>query len=107
MLALLPGDELRRLYPDEDLGGLTDHSLRTRSGLETELGRIARRGYAVSHEESERGVGSVAVAFPSRQNPMRLAINVAAPISRMGRADTGRIATAVRAAVAEAAALLH
>lgn len=107
MLALLPGDELHRLYPDEDLGGLTDHSLRTRSSLETELGRTARRGYAVSHEESERGVGSVAVAFPSRQNPMRLAINVAAPISRMGRGDVGRIASTVRAAVAEAAELLH
>ena len=38
---------------------------------------------ATSNEESENGICSVAVAYPPRQAPMRLALNVAAPIHRM------------------------
>ena len=37
MLAYCTEDELRRLYPDEELGGLTPNSIRTRSALEKEL----------------------------------------------------------------------
>jgi DNA-binding IclR family transcriptional regulator len=107
ILANLSAEEFRRLYPQEELAGLTPNSVRSRSELETELARIARRGYATSSEESEQGVASVAVAFPSRQIPMRLALNVAAPVGRMNRADIRRISVIVRSAVAEAAELLH
>jgi DNA-binding IclR family transcriptional regulator len=107
MLAYLPADELHRLYPDEDLGGLTPSSLRTRSALEHELAKVRRQGYATSNEESEDGVTSAAVAFPPRQAPMRLALNVAAPVHRMNRAARRRFADALKAAVAESADLLH
>ncbi|HEX3789921.1 MAG TPA: IclR family transcriptional regulator [Pseudonocardiaceae bacterium] len=107
MLSLLSTAELHRLYPQEDLVGLTTHSLRTRTALEADLARSARRGYATSDEESEPGVGSVAVAFPLRQTPMRLAINVSVPINRLPKADVRRIAAAVQATVTDAAALLH
>lgn len=107
LLSYLSADELHRLYPDEELGGLTPNSLRTRSGLENELAKVRRRGYATSNEESENGVSSVAVAFPPRQAPIRLALNVSAPVHRMNREAARRIADALKAAVAESADLLH
>jgi DNA-binding IclR family transcriptional regulator len=107
MLSYLSGDELRRLYPDEELDGLTPNSVRTRTALESELAKVRRRGYATSNQESENGVSSLAVGFPPSQVPMRMALNVSAPVHRMNR-DTGRrIADALKAAVTEAAALLH
>jgi DNA-binding IclR family transcriptional regulator len=107
MLAHLPAGELYRLYPDEDLGGMTPNSLRSRSDLEGELAWVRRRGYATSSEESENGVASVAVAFPAGQAPMRLALNVAVPVGRMNRSAARAMADALQARVAEASGLLH
>lgn len=107
LLACYSVDELNRLYPEEDLGGLTPNSVRTRSALESELEKVRRKGYATSNEESENGVCSVAVAYPPRQAAMRLALNVSVPVHRMNSALAGRIAGALKAAVAESAGLLH
>jgi DNA-binding IclR family transcriptional regulator len=107
MLAYCTDDELGRLYPDEELGGLTPNSIRTRSALEKELQRVRRRGYATSNEESENGVCSVAVAYPPGQSPVRLALNVSVPVHRMNKELVGRLAAALKAAVAESAGLLH
>lgn len=107
MLAGCSPEELRRVYPEEELGGLTANSIRTRSALERELQQVRRRGWAESKEESENGVCSVAVAYPAGQAPMRLALNVAVPVHRMNRELAGRLAAAIRDAVAESAPLLH
>lgn len=107
MLALLPVEEVRRLYPDERLPGLTTKSLRDRAELEAELSRVARLGYATSNEESEPGVCSVAVALPAGTNPMRLALNVSVPTSRMTRVRLRTIADAVRSAAATASSLVR
>lgn len=107
MLACCSDTELRRLFPDEELGGLTPHSIRTRSALEKELRLVRRRGYATSNQESEDGVCSVAVAYPPQHAPMRLALNIAVPVYRMNRELTARLAAALKAAVAESAGLLH
>lgn len=107
LLAHLSTEELRRLYPQEELEGLTRNSIRSRSALERELAAISRRGYATNNQEGEDGVCSVAVAFPPRQTHMRLAMNAALPEGRMADTGTRRVAGAVRAAVAEAAELLH
>lgn len=106
MLASVPTAELHRLYPDEELAQITAHTVRTRSELEAALAQTAERGYAVSYEESEEGVGSVAVAFPPRSTALRLAMNVAVPINRLSKADVRRFASATQACVMDAAALL-
>jgi DNA-binding IclR family transcriptional regulator len=107
ILSTLSSEELRRLYPEETLPPLTPNSLTTRTDLEEDLARSARRGFATSHEESESGVGSIAVAFPLRQTPMRLAVNVSVPVSRFGQAEIKRISETMKAGVAQAATLLH
>ncbi|HWC79824.1 MAG TPA: IclR family transcriptional regulator [Pseudonocardiaceae bacterium] len=106
MLAGLSTADLYRLYPNEDLAGLTPNSIRSRSELEHEIDGVRRRGYATSSEESEEGVSAVAVAFPVTSST-RLAINVAVPVSRFRRNDMRRIGELLQAAVAEAAGLLH
>ncbi|MQA12574.1 MAG: helix-turn-helix domain-containing protein [Pseudonocardiaceae bacterium] len=107
MLSQLSLDDLRRLYPHEELEGLTSNSIRSRTDLEIEIEGVRRRGYAMSSEESEEGVSSVSVAFPKGRSPVGLAMNVAVPVSRMSRTDVRRIGDVLMSTVDEAAKLLH
>jgi DNA-binding IclR family transcriptional regulator len=107
LLAGLPPEELKRLYPEEELPRLTPHSISTRSALERELVKVRELGYATSNQESEDGVCSVAVSFPPTHTPFRLAFNTSVPVYRMTDELRERIATALKAAVADSAALLH
>ncbi len=102
MLAQFSEDALRLLYPQEELPGLTPNSVRTRTELEEVVDRTRRLGYATSMEESEDGVGSVAVALPAGRTPMHMAINVSVPISRMNRTEQRHISEVLRRTVEEA-----
>lgn len=82
LLAQLSREELLRLYPGRKLRQLTPHSLGTRNELLATLEEVRKLGHAASAEESEEGVGSVAVALHSSRLG-RLAVNVSMPISRM------------------------
>jgi DNA-binding IclR family transcriptional regulator len=107
LLAQLSTGELHRLYPDERLDGLTEHSIRDRGQLELVLESVRELGYATGNEESEPGVCSVAVAFPFRHSPARIAINASLPANRMSPATQHRVAEALRAVVTTAGPLLH
>jgi DNA-binding IclR family transcriptional regulator len=96
LLAELAVDELHRLYPDEELTQVTPKSISRRSDLERQLDRVRRLGYATNREETEEGVASVAVAIPSRAPGLHLAVNAAAPVSRLPAAKikgVGRMLT--------------
>lgn len=107
LLSQLTSEDLHRLFPDEELVGLTSNSIRSRAELEVELQTVRRRGYATSNEESEEGVSSVSVAIPSGRSPVNVAMNVAVPESRMTRSDMRRIGESLRTTVGEAGELLH
>lgn len=109
MLAQLSTGELHALYPHEELEALTERSSRSRSRseLEAQLATVRKRGYATSTEESESGVSSVAVAFPFRGTPARIAFNVAVATSRMSAADQRAIGATLGTTVLAAAELLH
>jgi DNA-binding IclR family transcriptional regulator len=83
ILADLTLEELRRLYPDEELAQVTSKSLSRRVDLERQLDRVRRLGYATNREESEEGVASVAVSIPSQAPGLRLAVNASAPVGRL------------------------
>ncbi len=85
LLATLSDEEIRALYPDEQLSQLTVHSISTRAELLAALAEIRRRGYATSQQESEEGVQSLAVALRAPRSP-RLALCASAPVSRMNAA---------------------
>ncbi|SFO52079.1 transcriptional regulator, IclR family [Pseudonocardia ammonioxydans] len=107
ILAQMSQAEVHSLFPDEELEGLTDNSLRSRTELDRQLALVRKRGYAVSSEESEPGVSSVAVAFAPNRAPARLAFNVALPTSRMSKQDQARIGAILLGVVQEAGAALH
>jgi DNA-binding IclR family transcriptional regulator len=95
LLALLSEDEIRSRYPDEQLPQLTSRSIGTRTELLRTLASVRRIGYATSREESEDGVGSLAVAIVADQPPA-VAINVSVPQSRMSVARRAEILAALR-----------
>ncbi|NLU74310.1 IclR family transcriptional regulator [Streptomyces sp. HNM0575] len=106
MLTTLSTAQLHLLYPEEELPGLTEHSVRSRSDLEKEIAVIRRRGYATSSEESEEGVSSVAVAFPGEVPSMPLAFNTAVPLGRVSRTDVKRIGELLRTTVDRASKIM-
>jgi len=98
-------DHLRALYPDEHLDGVMSGSLRSLSALRRQLATIRQCGYAVNREESEEGVGSVAVVVPSSVRP-HVAINIAAPVFRLNDRKVREFASLLKSAAKELAALI-
>ncbi|TLP70565.1 IclR family transcriptional regulator [Nesterenkonia sphaerica] len=89
LLAEVPSDELRRLYPNTEITGAK--AVKSRLDLERELVVVRERGYATSEEDNEDGVSSVALTIPTNGSVSRLALNVSLPVSRMLESDLERI----------------
>ena len=97
LLAELSPDAVCELYPeDARLSVRTDHSITSWERLEEEVRRVRERGYALNREESEDGVGSVAMAFPELGRPT-VAIAIAAPLSRLSDQRAAQMGTALTA----------
>lgn len=105
MLATLTDDEVRALYPHEELERMTPHSIGTRAELLEHLDAIRRAGYATSTEESEEGVGSIAVALSGARTP-RHAVNASGPLARLAEPRWSAMLDAVRDAADQIDALL-
>lgn len=82
-LAVLPSEDIERLYPDPALPALTDRSIKNRDELIAELKKTADRGYAVEDEESELEVKSIAVPVKDFSNNIVAAVGVVAPAGRL------------------------
>ena len=83
LLAELSREQVRALYPTGELPSQTPHSLKTMDALEQALDRVRQQGYATNQEESEDGVGSVAIALVNAANRPVAAIAVAVPVNRL------------------------
>ncbi|MGH3588391.1 MAG: IclR family transcriptional regulator, partial [Pseudonocardia sp.] len=105
MLSQLGPDALQALYPHETLDAVTEKSLTSRTSLESALSAIRKQGYAVSDEESEEGVTSVAVPVSGVSGVM-YAVNVSVPKHRMTRALRMEIARSLRSAAEELTSVL-
>jgi DNA-binding IclR family transcriptional regulator len=102
LLAELTDDEVRALYADPDsLIRQIDRSIATPAQLIATLEEVRKTGYAVNYEESEEGVGSVAIALRDRSGRALAAVAVAVPIYRLNQAMRRQIADALTACAAE------
>jgi IclR family acetate operon transcriptional repressor len=100
MLSQLDREELYALYPGESLEQLTGRSISSRTALEADLEKIRRRGFAVSNQESQDGVASVAVAL-SGLTGARYAVNASLPANRLTVAVRGSIVRSLTGAAAQ------
>jgi IclR family acetate operon transcriptional repressor len=98
LLAALPAERVRELYPSATLPRLTKATTTSRRALEAELGEIRKQGFATNIGESEPDIGAVGVAICDTQGVPRGAISVSVPLSRFDEADVPRIAEVALAA---------
>lgn len=106
ILAELSEAQLLALYPAEGLEQMTPRSIASREVLLQVLREAKRQGYAVSREESEEGVSSLAVALGASVWPF-MALNVSAPTNRMTPAARKKVVGRLRDAAAEIDALVQ
>jgi len=76
----------------------TPNTITDSTRLRAELDRIAARGYAISDEEIDEGVCSIAAPVRDAAGAVIAGVSVAAPTIRSGPADRQRNTDAVRAA---------
>ncbi|UGS34402.1 IclR family transcriptional regulator [Capillimicrobium parvum] len=82
LLAELPADRLRELYPTPRIKGRTEKSISTRARLERELEDIRAVGYATNFGESESELSAVGMAIQGAVGT-RAAVSISAPVSRL------------------------
>lgn len=82
LLADLPTERIRELYPGRTLRHMTPASIGTVAKLLQELEQVRERGWAENHGESEDGLSAVAVPIRDRQDRAVAAMTVAAPSTR-------------------------
>jgi IclR family acetate operon transcriptional repressor len=83
LLASLTRDRLRELYPRATLPSLTPATIVARARLEAQLLEVRRRGYAISYQEIETGVNSVAVPVQNKDGETIGAFVAAGPAARL------------------------
>lgn len=98
LLAELPDERVRGLYPGEELEQLTPESISTVTGLLTQLGEARRHGYALNRGESEEGLRAVAVAIRDAAGRPRAGLTLAAPDNRLLPDRVPAVVTAMRRA---------
>ncbi|RZU32429.1 IclR family transcriptional regulator [Blastococcus saxobsidens] len=89
LAGMSPGG-LRRLYPDGELGGLTDASITRLDALLDELQTIRDSGYAINIEEGENGISAVGTSVPDPHGTPLVALAVVVPSGRLPDASAGR-----------------
>ncbi len=109
LLAELPPERLRRLYPTPEIPAATPRSITSRDELEAHLEEIRARGYSTNFGESEEEIGTVGVAVRSASGRPRAGLAVSGPLSRLNETrtdDLERIVAALQRTAAEASASL-
>ncbi|WP_329045887.1 IclR family transcriptional regulator [Streptomyces sp. NBC_01422] len=98
LLAQLTTEQVRALYPEERLPGLTGSTLVSRTALLSELAGIRTLGRADSVGESVPGMNTVAVPLAGNSWRDRLALMASMPADRGGEPELTRHAVALRKA---------
>jgi len=82
ILAYMADDEIEELVRRHGLRQFTQFTIRQMSALKENLQLIRRRGYAVDHQELERGLSGVAAPVLSAHERVIAAVGIAGPTLR-------------------------
>lgn len=91
LLALLPWDEVRRVFAMVELKPFTPATLTDLGGLERELAEIRERGVAYDREEIVPGLSCVAAPIRNDEGKPIAAISVSIPSYRFAGGEPGYI----------------
>jgi IclR family acetate operon transcriptional repressor len=95
LLAELSEERLLETYPSEELVQASDKSIATRGELQTQLRKIAKRGYATNFGEGEPGISGVAMLVTAKSRPS-YALAVAAPSERLAQTRVKELVNELR-----------
>lgn len=98
LLAELPTERLRRLYPSPVIPAATPRSITSRDELEAHLREVRERGYATNFGESEEEIGTVGVAVLDAEGRPRAGLAVSGPLSRINASTASEVERIVAAA---------
>ncbi|MFD2327730.1 IclR family transcriptional regulator [Cohnella sp. GCM10020058] len=101
MLSRLNEEELNRIYPDDQLGTLTETTLNNRNDLNAQLASIREEGLAYSNSEAVQGVQCVAAPIINSQNQMVAAMSISIPKARMSEELWEKAGAMIRQAAKE------
>jgi IclR family transcriptional regulator, acetate operon repressor len=105
ILAELPREQVRAILQRTGMPRFTPSTITDLGRLSGELKRIHDCGYATDNEEQELGVRCVAVAVPGM--PVRAAVSISAPLTRMTDGLIKRAVPILSAAAGELAGELR
>lgn len=96
LLSGLSDEEVRRLYPENELGKLTDTTLSDLNELLDQLRTIRREGLAYSAGEAVQGIRCVAAPITNAAGDIVAAMSVSIPVSRVEEGIWERSVAAVK-----------
>lgn len=91
LLSCLPRERALALLTDHGMPAVTEHTLTTLDAMESELDRVAARGYATDDEEGEPGLRCVGVAIRDRRGTPSYGLSVSAPVQAVDDHDVEQI----------------
>jgi DNA-binding IclR family transcriptional regulator len=100
LLAQIPLERFRELYPNLRLRGGSPKALTSRQDLERQLTAARREGFALNLAESEDDLGAVSVAIWDSRHRPRASLSISMPLSRFSLADVPRLVRLLAATAA-------
>ena len=82
VLAARNDEEIKKIYPDENLLKMTKNTIVSRTKLLKELNEIRKNGFATEQEESTPGIRCIAILVDDYRMYPELSISIAVPLSR-------------------------
>jgi len=83
LLTDLPKEERRKILEQKGLPRLTEKTITDKEGLEKELYRIKKQGFALDREENEKDVRCIAAPIKNYQGKVIAAISISSPVYRI------------------------
>ncbi len=101
VLAHLPGDRAHDIVGQHGMLRRTPRTIVSVAGMEGELARVRRQGYAIDDVEFEEGVRCVGVPIFDHRGLPVAAVSVSAPVSRMPRGRAREVGRYLREAAVQ------
>ncbi len=92
LLADMTEEKVAKIWEDSEIVKLTPYTIVTYKGLQKELDKVRRTGYAIDNEENEEGIRCVAASLGAEGERSEYAFSLSAPIYRMDEKRVKEIA---------------